>query len=157
MRDEAQTNRIIEKYGDAVRRVCFLYLKSEHDVEDVFQEVFLKYILYPNEFESEEHLKAWLIRISINKCKDNLKSFFRKNVSSLEDVDTSGLEIDPEYREVYEAVLSLPSNYKSVVYLSYYEGYTAGEISQLMNKKENTIYTWLSRARKLLKEKLGGD
>ena len=76
MRSEEEANRAIEQYSDTVRRICFLHLKNEADTEDIFQTVFLKYVLSSAEFQSPEHEKAWLIRVTINACRDLLKSFF---------------------------------------------------------------------------------
>jgi RNA polymerase sigma-70 factor (ECF subfamily) len=157
MRSEAEADRAVEKYADTVRRVCFMYLKNYSDVEDVFQEVFLKYILHDQPFISDDHEKSWLIRVSINSCKDVLKSFFRRKVCSLEEVDTEPFYLQEDERYILDAVLKLPDNYRSVIYLFYYEGYTAVEIAKILNKRENTIYTWLSRAKSKLKGELGGD
>jgi RNA polymerase sigma-70 factor (ECF subfamily) len=123
----------------------------------VFQDVFLKYTLSEKEFESDDHEKAWLIRVAINSCKDLIKSFFRKKVTSIEDVCAEQFCIGNEDREILDAVLRLQGKYKDVIYLFYYEGYTAVEIAKIMRRNENTIYTWLSRARSDLKETLGGD
>ena len=87
MKNEAEANRAVTLYADMVRRICFMYLKNYQDVEDVFQEVFLKYILYEKTFESDAHEKAWLIRVAINACKDILRSPFHKKVCSIEDID----------------------------------------------------------------------
>ena len=76
MRNEQEVNRAIEQYADTVRRLCMVHLKNHADTEDIFQTVFLKYALSPVAFESQEHEKAWLIRVTINACKDLLKSFF---------------------------------------------------------------------------------
>lgn len=80
MKSEQEAGLAIEKYADMVRRICVVHLKNYHDAEDVFQDVFLKYILYEKPFESDVHEKAWLIRVTINACKDNLKSFFKKRL-----------------------------------------------------------------------------
>ena len=157
MRDESATNRAVELYADTVRRICFMHLKNHADVEDVFQDVFLKYVLCDIEFENETHEKAWVIRVAINACKDTLKSFFRRKVHSIEDVDIEPFYIQEEENRVLDAILRLSNNYKNVVYLFYFEGYTAVEIAKMLNKKENTIYTWLARAREKLKASLGGD
>ena len=77
MRNEAAANRALDLYADTVRRICFIHLKNHADVDDVFQEVFLKYLLHDSPFESDAHEKAWLIRVAINACKDVLKSFFQ--------------------------------------------------------------------------------
>lgn len=157
MKSEAEAERVVGKYADMVRRVCFMHLKNYHDVEDVFQDVFLKYVLYDDSFESDAHEKAWLIRVAVNSCKDILKSFFRRRVSSLEDVNTEPFTIQDNHRDLLDAVLKLPEKYRDTIYLFYFEGYTAVEIAKILRKNENTVYTWLSRAKAALKETLGGE
>ncbi len=117
----------------------------------------MKYALSSVIFENEEHEKAWFLRVTINACKDLLKSFFRNRTVPLDEIIEQPAEMPPDYREVLEAVLSLPSKYKDAVYLHYYEGYTAPEISRILGKNVNTVYTLLSRSRQLLREKLGGE
>lgn len=157
MRTEEEANRAVDRYSDMVRRICLLHLKNETDAEDIFQNVFLKYVLSSVVFESAEHEKAWLIRVTVNACKDHLRSFFRSRMVSLEDLTSQAAEMQTEGREVLEAVLALPGKYRDAVYLHYYEGYTAPEIAQILGKKANTIYTLLSRAREMLRETLGGE
>ncbi len=157
MRSEEEVNRAVETYADMVRRICFYHLKNEADTEDVFQNVFLKYMLYDGVFQSSEHEKAWLLRVAINDCKDILKSFFRRNMVPLQAVKELEADIPQDHQEVLEAVLSLPKRYKDVIYLHYFEGYTATEIGRILGKKENTVYSLLSRGRGMLKKELGGD
>lgn len=157
MRDEQEVNRAVEKYADLVRRLCILHLKNYADTEDIFQTVFLKYVLSSVEFESEEHEKAWFIRVTMNACKDILKGFFRNHTVAIDDLLEHPAVLKDEHREVLEAVLSLEQKYREVIYLHYYEGYTAPQISRMIGKKENTVYTLLTRARKILKEKLRDD
>jgi RNA polymerase sigma-70 factor (ECF subfamily) len=157
MRSEREAKLALDKYADTVRRICFVNLKNVHDAEDVFQDVFLKYLLHNPSFESEAHEKAWLIRVTLNACKDTLKSFFRRKVSSVEDLLTEPSLTDEDNREVLDAVIRLPENYRVVIYLFYFEGYSALEIAAILKKNENTVYTWLSRARTRLKSDLGGE
>lgn len=157
MRSETEVNRAIEKYSDIVRRLCMIHLKNYVDTEDIFQTVFLKYVLSPVQFENETHEKAWFIRVTINACRDLLKNFFRSHTVSLQEVLEQPAPMDPDHREVLEAVLSLPAKYRDVVYLYYYEEYSAPEISHILGKNVNTVYTWLNRSKLLLREKLGGD
>lgn len=157
MRDEQEVNAALERYADTVRRVCMIYLKNYADTEDIFQTVFLKYVLSSVSFENQEHEKAWLIRVTINACKDLRKSVFSSRRVSLDEVMEQAAEIPPDYTEVLEAVLSLPQKYRDVIYLHYYEEYTAEQIGRILGKKVNTVYTNLARARQMLKEKLGGD
>ncbi|MGN8897047.1 RNA polymerase sigma factor [Flavonifractor sp. HCP28S3_F3] len=156
MRSERETNEAIERYGDTVRRLCMLHLKNEADTQDIFQTVFLKYLLHTADFESREHEKAWFIRVTINACRDVLKSVFRRRTVSLEEVrDLPAPE--GESGEVLRAVLSLPPKYREVVYLHYYEGYTAPEIGDILGRNVNTVYTDLTRAREKLRTMLGGE
>ncbi len=157
MRSEQEADRAVERYSDMVRRLCMIHLKNYADTEDIFQTVFLKYVLSSVSFESEEHEKAWFIRVTINACKDLLKSFFRSRTVSLDEIAEQSSEMPTDDREVLEAVLSLPPKYKDVVYLHYYEGYTAPQISRILGKNVNTIYTRINRSRQLLRDKLGGD
>ena len=157
MRSESEVNRAIENYADMVRRLCMVHLKNYADTEDIFQTVFLKYATSSVVFESREHEKAWLIRVTVNACRDLIKSFYRSRTVPLDALAELPASLTPDNREVLEAVLSLPAKYKDAVYLHYYEGYTAPEIGRILGKKTNTVYTLLARARELLKEKLGED
>ena len=157
MKTESEANRAISLYADTVRRICFVHLKNYNDVEDVFQDVFLKYILYEKKFESDAHERAWLIRVTINACKDVLRNPFRRLVCSIEDMTAEPFYIQESEGELLKYILSLPPKYKDVIYLFYYEGYSAVEIAEIMHNKENTVYTWLDRARKALKKQLGGE
>ena len=157
MRSEEEVNRAVELYSDTVRRICMIHLKNYADTEDIFQNVFLKYVLSSASFENREHEKAWFIRVTINACKDLLKSFFFFFTVPLDENMELPAEIDSDDKEVLEAVLSLPKKYKDAVYLHYYEGYTAPQISRILGKKINTVYTLLTRSKQILREKLGGD
>ena len=157
MRSEEEAARAIGQYGDMVRRLCLVHLKNPADTEDIFQNVFLKYVLSPVVFESPEHEKAWLIRVTINACRDLVKSFFRSRTVPLEELLDQPAPLSEERREVLEAVLALPQKYRDAVYLHYYEGYTAAEIGKLLGKNTNTVYTLLTRAREQLRKTLGGD
>lgn len=157
MRSEQEMAEAIQRYGDTVRRLCMVHLKNYADTEDIFQTVFLKYALTSVSFDSDEHEKAWLIRVTLNACKDLLKSIFRSRTVSLEELVEQPAQLSADHREVLEAVLSLPAKYRDVVYLHYYEEYTAPEIARILGKNVNTVYTRLTRAKGLLREKLGGD
>lgn len=156
MRSEEAVTEAIERHGDTVRRLCMVHLKNEADTQDIFQTVFLKYALSTVRFEGPEHEKAWFIRVTLNACRDLLKSFFRSRVVPLEEA-MAPCTAAPEDSGVLRAVLSLPSKYKNVVYLHYYEGYTAPEIGAILGKNVNTVYTLLNRAKGLLRDMLGGD
>ena len=155
MRSEQDVIRAMEQYADTVRRLCMIHLKSYHDSEDIFQNVFLKYVLSSVKFENEEHEKAWFIRVTINACRDFFKDFFRSHMVPLEELIHQQEELTPDNSEVLEAVLSLPEKYREAVYLYYYEGYTAVEIAHILKKNKNTVYTLLTRSKQLLRERLG--
>lgn len=154
MRTDEEITKAIDQYADMVRRLCFVHLKNYADTEDIFQTVFLSYAQSQVEFTSEEHEKAWLIRVTINACKDLLKSFFRRHVVSMDQLYHFPADTPDEHRYLLEEVLKLPEKYRHVIYLFYYEGYTAVEISDLLNRRVNTIYTWLDRGRNQLRDVL---
>lgn len=147
----------MELYGDMVRRLCLIHLKNQADSEDVFQTVFLKYVLSSAVFKDGEHEKAWFIRVTLNACRDLLRSFFRSRTVPLEELVELPDQAPPDTGEVLEAVLSLPEKYRDVVYLHYIEGYTAPEIGRFLKKNVNTVYSLLTRSKELLRERLGGD
>ena len=157
MRSENEIYQAIEQYSDMIRRLCMIHLKNYHDTQDIFQTVFLKYALSSVVFENQQHEKAWFIRVTINACKDLLKNFFLTHVISIDEVSKQLFELSSDNIDILEAVRSLPPKYKNVVYLHYYEGYTAPEIANILHKNVNTIYTYLTRSKKVLYEKLGGD
>lgn len=155
MRSEEETDRAIELYGDTVKRICMLNLKNQADTEDIFQNVFIKYLLRGEPFESAAHERAWIIRVTVNECKDLLKSFFRAKTAPLSEELTAA--DDTEKRELLYALGGLKEKYRTVLYLHYFEGYSAAEIGKLTGKGENTVYTRLARGRRLLAERLGEE
>ena len=157
MRSEQEVNIAIERYADMILRLCVVSLKNRSDAEDVFQIVFLKYAFRDKPFDSPEHEKAWLIRVASNACKDLLKNYFRRNTVSLEELGEYAPEMNPDRYRVLEALWALPRQYRNVLYLHYYEGYSAPEIAKILNRNTNTIYTHLHRGKELLRQALGGD
>ena len=113
MPSEQEINRAVDQYANMLRRICMLYMKNEADCEDIFQTVFLKYLQRKEPFQSQEHEKAWLIRVAINACKDLRRSFFRSRTISLEELKDVSSEVTESHGEVLSAVLSLPQKYKS--------------------------------------------
>lgn len=142
-------------YSDMIYRICYLYLGNSPDVEDVFQEVFLKLLQRQIPFASAEHEKAWLIRVTSNRCKDMVKSFWRKRVDLKEKLEPSFEDLAEN--EIMQVIISLPRKYKDIIYLYYYEGYTVPQMAEILQCKPNTIYSNLHRARALIKQKLGGN
>lgn len=156
MRSEQECMQAVDRYADMVRRICLVHLKNAADTEDIFQNVFLKYLQHDEPFADAEHEKAWMIRVTINACKDHLRFLMRHRTTPLEAI-AQCVVTEPRHRDVLQAVLSLPEKYRDVIVLHYYDGYTAQEIGQMLHKKENTVYSLLSRGRDLLKPMLGGE
>ena len=145
---------LIESYSDMLIRISFSYTKNLSDAEDITQEVFIKLLEKKPSFQSTEHEKAWLIRVSINLSKDKLKSAYFRNTAPLEG---DFIDITKEDNEIIEAVLMLPLKYRSIVLLYYYEDYSISEVANILNLKDSTVGSQLSRARKLLKPILKED
>lgn len=153
MQKEICINKIIEKYADMVYRIALTRCGTVENAEDVFQDVFMKYSEKRPSFESSEHEKAWFIRVTINLTKNLKQTAWNKRVVNL---DENMYFENKEEQDIYSVVCDLPQNYRTVIYLLYYEGYKVKEISELMKKSEGTIKTWLFRAREILKEKIVG-
>lgn len=142
---------IINDYSDMVTRLCLINLKNEDDAKDCFQNVFMKLIHNKTEFHDLSHVKHWLIKVTINECR-NYYRVINRNIAIADLVipieDNHDLILLPE-------VLKLPKKYKNVLYLYYYEGYKISEIAQILDKNENTVKSYLKRGRELLKRKIG--
>ena len=155
MNTNEQAERLANAYADMILRLSYTYLKNTYDAQDICQTVFVKLLSEPREFESAEHERAYVLRMASNACKDLLKSSWRKRTCGLDTV----LEVPaPEAEEggVLAAVNELPDNYRTVIYLHYYEGYQASEIGTILGVPTATIHTRLARGRARLKELLGG-
>lgn len=157
MRTDQELEIAIAKYADDVRRICFVHCKASADVDDIFQTVFLKYYQHNQEFESDAHEKAWLLRVTINATNDLLRTWFRKNTVLTDDFSQFSIDPKSDDGRLITMVRKLKPNLKNTIYLFYYEGYTIKEIAQILHSKENTISTWLKRGREELKIMLGGD
>lgn len=151
---------VIEKYKNMVYRIAINQVKNQADAEDIFQDVFLKYITYIstapnlNPFANTDHEKAWLIRVTINCCKSHLGSSWNKKVVPL----TEDVRFHNQHDcELLQVVLKLPHKYRTVIHLYYYEDLSVAEISKLIDVKENTVREQLTRARRLLEKYLKGD
>lgn len=145
--------RVIEKYANTVYRLAFAGTKNRADAEDIFQEVFLRYIRRPPLFQSGEHEKAWFIRVTMNCCRSFWRSPARKTLP------LSGEELPaPQPEEGLEDyLLRLPRDYRVVIHLFYYEDLPVAQIGRLLRRKESTVRMQLTRARRLLKEYMEGD
>lgn len=142
--------RVYRGYRNTVYGVAFNYTKNKADADDILQDVFLKYYNSDKTFQGDEHIKAWLIRVTVNTCKKHLMSFWTKLTVPID--DTIPFE-DKSDLELFDAVMSLPKSYRMVIHLHYYEGYKISEIASILDAKESTIKVRLMRARKILKEK----
>ncbi len=148
-----EIKNMIEKYSGLVYKVAITRSGNIENAEDVFQEVFVKYSQKMPKFENEEHEKAWFIRVTINLTKNLHNQAWNRKTVPLE--ETIQFE-EKEEENIFQIVSTLPQNYRTVVYLFYYEGYKIKEISKILKTREGTIKTWLSRARESLKEKIEG-
>ena len=154
--DESEARRLVDSYADMIVRIGCNYLKERFDAEDVCQEVFLSFLSENRSFESETHEKAWIIRTTINICKNHLKCAFIRHTVPLETAEEMPASAE-QALEFPEAMKSLPENYRITLYLHYFEGYSVKEIASILGKRENTVSAWLSRGRKKLKHILSED
>lgn len=145
---------LAERYRANLYAAAFAVCRNPQDAEDVVQDAFLAYHTGDKQFESEQHIRAWLIRVAINRAKNATVSFWRRNRVSLEDyMETLTFEEDRD-RALLDAVLRLPERYRIAVHLFYYEDYSVREIARIMNTREGTVKSWLSRGRAMLKRQL---
>ncbi len=149
-------NEAVGRYKDTVYKIAFVQCDAKEDAEDVFQEVFLKLLMYNGEFSDDEHLKAWLIRVTINCCKLQKRSAWHRKKTEL----TENIAADPKsvindtYYSVVSAIKALPEKYRVIVMMYYYEEYSAREIARALKMNEKTVRTRLFRARNILKQNL---
>lgn len=146
--DEETYSEIVEKFSDMIFRIAYQNLLNFADSEDIVQEVFVKLLCHRREFEDEEHLKAWLIRVTVNQCRDFRRVFLRRQEVELTDVEAS---FEPREEWVLDELAKLSKYDRTVIYLHDYEGYTVQEIAEILKKKPNTISSRLTRARAKLK------
>lgn len=149
---------LYERQCGRIYRIAMLYLKNSSDAEDAVQTIFLKYMEKPVTFRDSEHEKAWFITAARNRCRDMLRSFWRKKVD-LGELPEGG-EAEMEESRLLSLILELPPKYREVLYLYYYEEYPVREMSHILDRKESTIQTQLADARRKLKkaiERKGND
>ena len=150
--EQINFSSIAEKYWDTLFRIALNYYGNPSDAEDTVQDVMLKLYESDKQFDSDEHVRNWLIRVTINSCKTVLRSFWRKNRISIDDLSENAVWDNTEQSELFTAVMSLHEQHRTVLYLYYYEDFTTKEIAEMMGQKEAHIRTRLSRARNKLKE-----
>lgn len=161
---EKEIQRLMDDYGDDVLRTSYMYLKDLQNAEDAFQEVFIRVFNKFESFKGESSEKTWIIRITINVCKDMLRSSWLKKVlltdklkekNTIIGIDNKIIK-EEENKILFEEVMSLSCRFKEVIILYYYHNYNTIEISRILNVAEGTVRSRLHRAREILKMKLGG-
>ncbi len=141
-------------YQASLFAVAFNVCKNAQDAEDVVQDTFVQYYTTKKEFESAQHIRAWLIRVAVNKAKNITRTFWRRNKLSIEDyMDTLVFET-PAAENLFETVMQLPDKYRIVIHLYYYEEYAVREIADILRLSESNVKIRLSRGRALLKQTL---
>ena len=153
---KVKIDKLIEAYSNMILQIAYQNLFNKSDAEDVTQEVFIKLINNLNKLKSQEHIKAWLIRVTINLSKDYNKSFWNKNTTA---IDEELKCFDEESQEIFKELSKLNPDYRNIIYLYYYQGYKIAEISEILSMNQNTVSSYLTRARKELKNILedGGE
>ena len=141
---------LVKKYIDTVFRIALSHTKSVPDAEDITQDVFLALLKEKNPFDSEEHIRAWLIRVTVNQCKKWHRSPWRKHIS-FEEYVAALPDATSHDKDILRAVMALPRKYRVPIYLYYYEEYSAQEIADLLKIPKGTVCVQLDRGRELLK------
>lgn len=145
---------LVERYHQNLFAVAFNVCKNREDAEEVVQDAFIQYHLKRLDFQSEEHIRAWLIRVTIDKAKNAARTFWWRHRTSLEETMAALTFDDQESERLFEAVIALPQKYRIVVHLFYYEDYSVHEMAELLSLSESNVKTRLSRARAMLRDTL---
>lgn len=145
---------LIDRYQSHLYRIAFSICQNREDAEDVVQDTFLQYHIQNKEFEDETHIRAWLMRVAINKSRNVVRAFWRKHRQSLESYMEELDFPDSESSALLEAVLQLPEKQRTVIHLFYYEDYTIKEIADILHISEANVKVRLNRARATLREQL---
>lgn len=144
----------LQRYGPLVYRLAVAKVTHKQDADDVFQEVFLRYVRRRPAFQSEEHAKAWFIRVTVNCARRQWQSQRRQPAPQEADIPVDGAEADVDLHLVLE---SLPAPYREVIHLFYEEDLPVDTIARLLRRRPSTVRTQLTRARALLRKALKGD
>lgn len=142
-----------KKYMDTIYRVAYSWTKNTDDANDVTQDVLIQLYKTTKEFESDSHMKNWLIKVTVNRCK----MIFRSPWSKMEDIENYGETLgfeDESYLDLFQAVMNLDKKYRVPLMLFYYEGYSTAEIASLLGIPEKTVSTRLFRAKGRLRDYL---
>lgn len=141
-------------YQDNLFAVAFNICQNAQDAEDVIQDTFVQYYTTKKEYENEQHIRAWLIRVTVNKAKNVTRAFWRRNRVSIEGYMETLVFETPESENLFETVMKLPERYRIVIHLYYYEDYSVNEIADILKLSESNVKTRLSRGRAMLKNVL---
>ncbi|GFH43487.1 DNA-directed RNA polymerase sigma-70 factor [Lactococcus hodotermopsidis] len=159
-------DKVVEEYADMVYRIAFVRMKNKNEADDIFQEVFLRLVKHHERIKDATHLKAWLIRVTINCCKKQYDlAWHKKRVTMAEtqfEIELGNAQeviflADDVNETLMTMILNLSDDHKTVLLLFYFERYSIREISRLIEQSESTVKTRLSRARKALKKKMEGE
>lgn len=150
--EHAELTRLFERYGNAVFRAAYAYLHNRSDAEDVMQDTFLQYLSTKPTFESEQHEKAWLLRVAVNASKNKLGSAWFRRTEAID--EGCPCPEDEELSFVWDAVHELPPNYREPIHLFYHEGCSTEEIASILQTRPSTIRSRLTRARAMLRDRL---
>lgn len=153
--DNQQIENAVITYSQSLLKIAYTYMKSTADAEDIVQDAFIQYLRSAPEFDNDDHEKAWLIRVTINLCKNSLKSSWRTKRADLDENLMSSLNEDEGF--LLSEVLKLPEKFRTVIHLHYYEGYEIKEIAEIIGQNPSTVGVWLKRGRERLKKVLEGD
>lgn len=148
--------QVVHAYADMVYRLAYAHMRNPADADDVFQDVFLKYAEKSPDFASEEHRRAWLIRVTLNRCRSHYRSNWWKRLVPLDEAAYAAapVPVDPE---LDEALSRLPAKYRIVIHLHYFENCDTSEIAGLTGQRPSTVRAQLTRARQMLEEMLKGE
>lgn len=152
IKSDEEIIELVEKYSSLIFRISYCILCNRDDAEDALQETLLKYLTKAPDFNSEDHRKAWLIRVAANISKNMLVLRMRREAINLDDVKNIGIQ-DCDF-ETFELMMSLPSKYKLVLTLYYVEGYKSKEIAEIINISEEAVRKRLQKGRELLKKEI---
>ncbi|USF27762.1 ECF RNA polymerase sigma factor SigR [Firmicutes bacterium ASF500] len=156
VRSQEEVASLYRRHVDMVYQICLMLMKNVPDAEDAVQTVFRKVMEYDRPFRDHEHEKAWLIVTARNECRNQLKHWWRTRRESEEVLNTLAWE-QPEDGALWETILRLPEKYRLVLYLHYYQGYTALETAEILGRNPSTVRGWLVQARGKLKELLEAE
>lgn len=160
-KEKNDINIVVEKYSDMIYRLAAANVNSKSDADDVYQDVFLRYIKEVKkgkEFESEEHRKSWLIRVTINCCRSlNTSAWFRRTVPIDESITEEYDAFSDAGEDIHAALMKIPQKYRSVIHLFYYEQLSTDEIAETLDMKASTVRTQLTRAREMLRNIMKGE